>query len=277
MSAHLEVIDELTPSQCDHVVVYLPKSKARWQMLLDLAGASLTPEGKLWLVGAKKAGIASAGKHLGQQFAYCKKVDAARHCMLFEAHQPLQPQSFDEESYWQHHDSGTLTLFSLPGVFSHGRLDDASALLLDHLPAEMPGHCLDFGCGCGVLSAAAARRGATVTAVDVDLLAVRSCAKTLTENGLEGTVLGANGIAEQPGPYRWIISNPPFHQGVNQDLSVTHKMLDDAARVMASDGELWLVANRFLDYPSRLAQRFTQVEEIAGNRSFRVIRATQPR
>lgn len=277
MSQHMEVSCELHSDSCHHVVVYLPKSKARWKMLLELAAACLTPDGKLWLVGAKKAGIASAGKHLSQHFSQCRKLDAARHCMLFEASAPVRPMSFDIEGYWHCHKLDDLTLHSLPGVFAHGRLDDASALLLAHLPHQMLGRCLDFGCGCGVLSAAAAQRGAQVTALDVDLLAVRSCLKTLEKNQLRGEVVGANGIAEQSGPFRWIISNPPFHQGVNQDLTVTHKMLDDAAKALTRDGELWLVANRFLDYPSRLAKRFSQVTEIAGNPSFRVIRATQPR
>ncbi len=46
---------------------------------------------------------------------------------------------------------GPLKVISLPGVFSHGRLDRGSALLLEHLDKLPSGHLLDFGCGAGVL------------------------------------------------------------------------------------------------------------------------------
>ena len=51
---------------------------------------------------------------------------------------------------------GPLKVVSLPGVFSHGRLDRGTALLLEHLDKLPSGHLLDFGCGAGVLGAALA-------------------------------------------------------------------------------------------------------------------------
>ncbi len=269
----LALSSELSAQPAEHVVVYLPKSRARIEMLVELAAACLPEDGKLWLVGAKKAGIASAGKALKNHFSRVSKRDAARHCMLFEGQGKIHSKPFDKDHYWQHYAAGDLQLFSLPGVFSHGQLDDASALLLQALPPQMPGACLDFGCGCGVLSAAAAQRGASVSAMDVDLLAVRSCQRTLAENQLTGQVCGASRIAPGAGPYRWIISNPPFHQGIRQDLSVAVQMFSDGAKALSPDGELWLVANRFLDYPRPLAALFKDVTEMAGNGSFRVIRA----
>ena len=45
---------------------------------------------------------------------------------------------------------GPLEVVSLPGVFSHGRLDLGSALLLEHLDNPPGGRLLDFGCGAGI-------------------------------------------------------------------------------------------------------------------------------
>ncbi len=259
------------------MVLYLPKSKARLTLMVELAAAGLAAGGKLWLVGAKKGGAPSAGKELKHTFASVQKLDAARHCMLFEASEAKPAPAFDLDRHWQTFAGPDLQLFSLPGVFSHGRLDDASAMLIESLPDEMPGTCLDFGSGCGVLSAVGSRRGARVTAIDSDELAVRSTRRTLAENGLEGSVLGATRLPPPSEPLRWIISNPPFHQGLSTDLNATHQMLVDAAASLARDGELWLVANRFLDYPKRLAALFDAVDEPAGDSSFRVLRAKRPR
>ncbi len=43
----------------------------------------------------------------------------------------------------------TLTVASLPGVFSQKKLDVGTALLLNNLPEVMQGKVLDFGCGAG--------------------------------------------------------------------------------------------------------------------------------
>ncbi|MEM6576456.1 MAG: methyltransferase [Pseudomonadota bacterium] len=277
LADHLTVSTEPVPRPARHVVLYLPKSKARLTLMVELAAAGLAAGGKLWLVGAKKAGAPSAGKQLNARFGSVQKLDAARHCMLFEASDALAGPGFDIDRHWQSFDGPDLKLASLPGVFSHGRLDDASAMLIESLPSQMPGTCLDFGCGCGVLSAVAARRGATVTAIDSDELAVRSTRRTLAENGLQGSVLGATQLPRPDEPLQWVISNPPFHQGLNTDLNATHQMLNDAAASLSRDGELWLVANRFLDYPKRLAALFDVVDEPAGDRSFRVLRARRPK
>jgi 16S rRNA (guanine1207-N2)-methyltransferase len=64
---------------------------------------------------------------------------------------------------------------SLPGVFSHGRLDRGTELLLEHLDKLPSGHLLDFGCGAGVLGAAVKRRYPHNPAtLDVDAFAAAS-------------------------------------------------------------------------------------------------------
>ncbi|MBS7676150.1 methyltransferase, partial [Vibrio cholerae] len=84
-----------------------------------------------------------------------------------------------------------LKVVSLPGVFSHGRLDRGTELLLEHLDKLPSGNLLDFGCGAGVLGAAVKRRYPhnTVTMLDVDAFAAASSRLTLAANGLEAEVL----------------------------------------------------------------------------------------
>ena len=95
---------------------------------------------------------------------------------------------------------GPLKVVSLPGVFSHGRLDRGTELLLEHLDKLPSGHLLDFGCGAGVLGAAVKRRYPhnSVTMLDVDAFAAASSRLTLAANGLEGEVITGNGIDAAP-------------------------------------------------------------------------------
>ena len=65
---------------------------------------------------------------------------------------------------------GPLELCALPGVFAAGRLDEGTSMLLPHLKyLKDRRRVLDWGCGCGVIAACAARAGAEeVMAADVD-------------------------------------------------------------------------------------------------------------
>ncbi|WP_164705779.1 methyltransferase, partial [Pseudomonas viridiflava] len=112
---------------------------------------------------------------------------------------------------------GPLTVISLPGVFSHGRLDRGSALLLENIDKLPSGNLLDFGCGAGVLGAAVKRRYPhnEVVMLDVDAFATASSRLTLAANGLEAQVLTGDGIDAAPMGLNTILSNPPFHVGVH--------------------------------------------------------------
>ena len=56
---------------------------------------------------------------------------------------------------------------SRPGVFAWDRIDPASALLAEHLPADLAGKGADLGAGYGYLSAEILSRCAKVSALDL--------------------------------------------------------------------------------------------------------------
>jgi len=69
------------------VILFLPREKDRLEFLLHFIAANLPSNGQLWLAGENKAGIKSAEVRLQQRFAKVKKVDSARHCVLYQAQQ----------------------------------------------------------------------------------------------------------------------------------------------------------------------------------------------
>ncbi|WP_085629386.1 MULTISPECIES: class I SAM-dependent methyltransferase [unclassified Pseudomonas] len=261
----------------DSAVVFLPKAKDLTDYLLNAVAARLAGR-EVYLVGEKRGGIEGAAKQLNP-FGKPRKLDSARHCQLWQVTVADAPAAKPLESLAQTYElplaEGPLKVISLPGVFSHGRLDRGSALLLEHLDKLPSGHLLDFGCGAGVLGAAVKRRypDTQVTLLDVDAFAAASSRLTLAANGLEGDVLTGDGIDAAPLGLNAILTNPPFHTGVHTDYQATENLLRKAAQHLKNGGELRLVANSFLKYQPLIEEHLGACSVRAEGQGFRIYSA----
>ncbi|WP_111656200.1 methyltransferase [Isoalcanivorax indicus] len=263
------------PADTDLLIIILPKSRERLDLLLAALAGSITRPTECWLVGPGKGGIRGALKQFAALCGEPESLDSARHCKLFRGTlSPHPPVTLDQfERRW--HCDG-LTLCSLPGVFSHGRLDDGTALLLDTLAdITLHGPVLDIGCGAGILTAQLARRGLEVSAVDVSTSAVAATERSLAANDLTARVYHSDLYSGLPGGagaprFRTVISNPPFHDGLAHHTGITQRLISEAPRHLQRGGSLWLVANQGLPYGDWLAQHFAQVTVAQENRRFRV-------
>jgi 16S rRNA (guanine1207-N2)-methyltransferase len=261
----------------DAAVLFLPKARDLTDYLLNALASRLAGR-ELFLVGEKRGGIEAAARQLGS-FGRARKLDSARHCQLWQVTVETAPQAVPLESLAKpyHIDlpDGPLTVVSLPGVFSHGRLDRGSALLLDNLDKLPSGHLLDFGCGAGVLGAAVKRRYPhnDVTLLDVDAFATASSRLTLAANGLDAQVLTGDGIDAAPSGLSTILSNPPFHTGVHTDYAATENLLRKARQHLKSGGELRLVANSFLRYQPLIEEHVGPCDIRAQGSGFRIYSA----
>lgn len=258
-------------------VVFLPKSKELTDYLLTALAARLSG-GELYLVGEKRAGIERAAKQLAP-FGKPRKLDSARHCQLWQITVETAPPAPDlallAKRYSVNVLGEPLQIVSLPGVFSHGRLDVGTQLLLQHLDNLPKGHFLDFGCGAGVLGAALKRAypDNQVTLLDVDAFAAASSRLTLAANHLQAEVLNGDGIDAAPEGLAAILSNPPFHQGVHTDYVATENLLRKAAKHLIKGGELRLVANSFLRYQPLIEEHVGICAIKAEGQGFRIYRA----
>jgi len=261
----------------DAAVLFLPKAKDLTEYLLNALASRLGGR-ELFLVGEKRAGIEAAARQLSP-FGRARKLDSARHCQLWQVTVETPPQAVALESLARHFEvpagDTPLKVISLPGVFSHGRLDRGSALLLDNLDRLPGGHVLDFGCGAGVLGAAVKRRypDTQVTMLDVDAFATASSRLTLAANGLEAEVVTGNGIDAAPQHLDVILTNPPFHTGVHTDYAASENLLKKAREHLKKGGELRLVANTFLRYQPIIEQYLGPCATMAEGQGFRIYRA----
>jgi 16S rRNA (guanine1207-N2)-methyltransferase len=109
-----------------------------------------------------------------------------------------------------------LELATDSGVFSPGRLDPGTRLLLEEAPAPPPsGDILDLGCGYGPIACALAARapGATVWAVDVNERALALCSANAAAAGLSNVRCVSPDSDEVPPQLAGIWSNPPVRIG----------------------------------------------------------------
>ncbi len=258
-------------------VLFLPKSRELTDYLLNALAARLAG-GLLYLVGEKRAGVERAARQLAP-IGEARKLDSARHCQLWQVRVENTPPAPDLQTLAQRFQlerpDGPLQIVSLPGVFSHGRLDHGTELLLDLLDGLPAGRLLDFGCGAGIIGASLKKRypDSEVVLLDVDAFAVESSRMTLAANDLEAEVIAGDGIDAAPDGCSAIISNPPFHQGVHTHYEASETLLQRAASHLRPGGELRLVANAFLKYPPLIEAHLGPCETLINAGGFRIYRA----
>ncbi|MGI9276386.1 MAG: methyltransferase [Endozoicomonas sp.] len=265
----------------DGILLFLQKSKPLTDFWLDMAQSVLAPGGCIWLVGENGEGIKSWRKRLKNSFSVVKNLDNARHCSLLEGSGPLlKPGRFQLEDGYSRFDlevgQQSLQLFSLPGVFSHGRVDQGTQVLLDTFDHKPSGRVLDFGCGAGVISAylGLESSGSRFTLVDCDALALESARRTMAANSIDlFETIASDGLSEVSGQFDLIVSNPPFHQGIKTHYAVTEQFLEQSADLLVKGGELRIVANSFLRYDPIIVKTFGYCQTLVTRNGFSVYQA----
>lgn len=263
----------------DLAVVYLQKGNELNDLVAAMAKQAVRPGGAVFLVGENKAGIRSAAEILERRVGPITWSDHARHCVMYEAHADAAGAAPIDLSAWERQfglEAGghTLTIVSLPGVFSHGRLDAGTRFLLDHLPDDITGAVLDFGCGSGAIGAVVKTRHpeCAVTLADASAFALASAARTFAANALAFERLVAADIFDGvDGEFDLIVSNPPFHQGITTNYDIVSSFLSECDRHLRAGGRVILVANKFLPYEGLMSRVLKPPVIVAQDEKFKVL------
>jgi 16S rRNA (guanine1207-N2)-methyltransferase len=173
------------------------------------------------------------------------------------------------------------TLGTAGGVFSAGRLDPGTSVLLrkaDLPTADTPGPLLDLGCGYGPIAAVLATRAplAEVWAVDVNSRARELTAANADRLAVADRVrVAAPDAVPDDLSFHQIWSNPPIHPGKAE----LHQLLLRWLPTLAPGGVAWLVVGKYLGSDSLQAWLIEQgwaVSRHASANGFRVLKVTRP-
>lgn len=277
-------------SELDLAVIFLCKSKKLTQNILFNLNSLIQSETKFLILGSNAIGGKSADS-LVKKVAKVFKLDMARKCTLFSAtlnegaqFEPIaktKPLNYQGLTLEQHH-----------GVFSQGEVDLGTSMLLEAVNQEvtqntdlLAGNILDLGCGSGIVGLSLKQAGAQcVVCSDISATALKCTELNAKLNNLEVHTLACNmlpqaqdldrqGLAIKEGRFDVIVTNPPFHEGVNRNMNPTLNMIANAKNSLTKNGVLYLVGNTNLHYELALNEAFNHVQILKSTTKFTVFKA----
>lgn len=271
--------DPATPEAFDTVVVLMPKARSELVMRLAWAAPKVAPGGELWLVGAKREGIGRGSRQFQERFPGAYKADSARHCQLWCVAPEAVAAPFRTDEWLAPAQvaapGAVLDLYSLPGLFSEGRLDEGTRQLLETVTQKPADPVLDLACGNGVIGAWLRHYwpGLAMTLSDVHWQALR-CAQAAFEGDAGVTIVPSDGLAGITGRYATIVTNPPFHQGQSKTLEPVNQWFGQLPDFLDPGSEFRLVANAFLPYQNPMARFIGPVRTLSDDGRYRVYSVT---
>lgn len=277
---------EADPTRYALVLVLPPRQREEARALFARALALAAPGGRVLACQSNNEGARSGESDL-QQLAGLGGKLTKNHCRAYWT-APLQG-THDEglRQRWAALDAARPILdgrfHSRPGVFAWDRIDPASALLVDQLPADLDGRGADLGSGFGYLSAEVLARCPKVTALDLYEAEARALALARRNLDAVGSTAALafhwhDVTAGIDGRFDFIVSNPPFHTPSRADRpDIGQRFIAVAAQALRPGGRLFLVANRHLPYEQILNDSFGQVRVAAERDGFKVIAAVKAR
>ncbi|HVU06563.1 MAG TPA: class I SAM-dependent methyltransferase [Candidatus Paceibacterota bacterium] len=259
-------------------VVFLPKSKGLIDMTLALVSGMVAENGLIVLAGANDAGIRSAKDLYEKNIGPVDRKIVGNHSALYVGRNKRLGAGKTWRDFLKFfslsYKNLTLDIANIPGVFSAGELDEGTKLLLDNIPYDKAS-ILDIGCGAGIIGAVYKETNPTadVTMSDTSMIAVHASEETRKKNGLAAQVVHSDAFESIEGRFDLIVSNPPFHSGIETNYSFIERFAAGAKKHLKPGGECYIVANSFLAYEGTLEKYIGPTETIADDGKFKVLRS----
>jgi 16S rRNA (guanine1207-N2)-methyltransferase len=249
-----------SPGSYAHIAMLAPPGTLDRRYALAQALTALALDGELIALAPKDKGgmrIAKELKAFGcavlesskNHFRFCAVKRPKALLATQEALIAGGPQSVEAIGLW-----------SQPGVFSWDRMDPGSTLLAARLP-PLHGHGADLGCGIGALSLVALQSPDVMQLdlIDIDRRAIHAAQRNVTDPRAHFHWRDLTSGDARSNLLDFVVMNPPFHSGAQEDKSLGQAFIRRAARMLRPGGVCWLVANRHLPYETALAETFTSV------------------
>lgn len=267
----------------DTIFYRISKEKPLVHHILKTSARLLKPGGRLFLCGEKNEGIKTFIEKTARYFQ--DNVRATKEGTLYYAAITLQailtdaaPDDNDYPTLREIRQLNQTPWISKPGLFGWNKIDEGSALLVQHILAEFqhrpaPENILDLGCGYGYLtlmtaSIAAKKRVLTDNNAAALLAAKANC----DAQHLSADIVAADAGNTISETFDLILCNPPFHQGFGTDGDLTDKFLQQAKRLLSNKGTAFFVVNQFIPLEKKAAHLFGDITLLEKNKGFRIFR-----
>ena len=264
---------------CAAAIFRLPKGKEAFSFGLHGLVASVRDGAPVFVYGANDEGIKSAGKRMRALLDSVETIDSRRHCRVFRGTRNPDPEALlgrladhrREEAIEVLGESFQYVCY--PGLFARGRVDPASQMLLEAMPALEDGaKVLDFASGAGLMSMVLRRKQPTATfqLIDADAVAIVAA----KENVPGALAICGDSWGRLPSYRRYdrIVSNPPIHTGKGRDYAVLTRLVEGADARLHPGGSLWIVVQKQIPVRPMLETAFDDVSVAAEDARFRVWR-----
>jgi 16S rRNA (guanine1207-N2)-methyltransferase len=281
---------EVRDQRFDQVLINLPKGKLLVRQLIWDAFCVLNKGGRLYLSGGTREGIKPCASLIEGVFGNAdvvrlggrhRVISAVKHMdeISKKAHGTSSPGYYTYTQFNTQVHGRVYCVVSKPGVFSWDRVDMGTRLLLDHMVIGEDDTVLDLGAGnglLGVVAATLAPRGHAYL-VDSSVAAVSASARTIAANDIANAtaMLSDVGSDVRRIAFDAVVTNLPFHVGVNTDDQVARQFIKDAQAMLNVGGRLYLVANRFLKYEPHVTGAFGNCRVLYRDDRYKVLGATK--
>ena len=166
-----------------------------------------------------------------------------------------------------------LNLKQYSGVFSSEKVDPATQVLLEHVPATSDSdNVLDLACGNGVIAAYIQKQNpkTQLAILDDNFLAIASAKLNLGKENINyhwsDTV-----TACRDQKFDLILCNPPFHFEYENTIDISLQLFKEAKNALKQNGAFYIVANTHLNYRTHLTKLFKEVSQVTESGKFEVI------
>jgi 16S rRNA G1207 methylase RsmC len=155
-----------------------------------------------------------------------------------------------------------ITLDSIPGVFSHGELDEGTLALAETIAVDPGDTVLDLGCGVGAIGIAAAAASGTGYAllVDSSTRAVETAQQNIRNNGVSNAtaLLACDLAAVRPASFNVVLTNPPYYS----DYRISAQFIREGQAALRQGGLFALVTKSPEPHAALLLKAFRKVDQV---------------